>query len=448
MKNILIPATLCAIVFSGTLLALPPFPLAIEPPPEGDNAVALTLPAALYPYSEGKLADELRVVDDKGSYVPYVERRKADRKESTRHAWHEAKIANVAETNGTLVVDVAIDDTFFEKYPDSVFTAVKIDTPRFDFDEQVEVFTGEKPIASGRIYDKSSFADVRSTEINASLGAEKTYRLVFAHSSESVAAATAQVVKTSTSSGESAVSEATQVERKPFRIRSVSFGTTIREVAFKAVEPVALPLDAELELNEKTDAATIVFNAWNIPARGIKINILNKNFTRNVKVSAWSENAWYQFKKGVVSAVNLGEKHSSELEIAFDGETRHAAYKVEIEGGDEGALVFDEFPVSLLSVPYEIVFIASGGGKYALELENGAKKPDYKTVLKEYLASGKETQSINLAETHEWQPKLYPTFSKGGITPFFIANIVTFAVIAVFVILLAVLIKLLTAPRQ
>ena len=410
------------------------------------NECVVAVPLVPGLYAKGAHAERddlratLRVRDGEGRYVPYVVRPRLERTIEVRQEWTRLRIDSVAETNGQLRVDVSWpggDDA-----PRSL-SRLRISTPLSDFEQDLVVLRDGRTVASGRLCDKSRYADYSRRELALDIPFTRRLTLVFSQPVSQMEDASFERMQRTRGDGSADVTEVRRgVRDRAFRIDGVSVSCAHRRPVFRPVRPqeVAVVLTGE----EKAGETVFEFDACRLPVRGIRLDAEDRNFSRTVRVERRVGDAWRPLATGTVVAMDLPGERRRNLRVMFADEVREQRLRVRVENGDSPALTYGKKPLALLCAPYDVAFIAAPSARYELGFVAQGVVPRYDEVVRQYIDRVRDPRmlSLDFPEAEAWSlagvgaPKR-PWFA--AIPP---AHLLTAACVVAFLVLLAVCLSL------
>ncbi len=328
------------------------------------------------------LSDQLRIRDASGAAVPYAVKRAEVRKASTRLAWHALRIERVAETDGKLVVDVA----WPEDKPIPRFASLRVDTPLKNFEQTVTVAADGRTLATGELCDYAKHADFRKTDFVFDAAFCKKLTLTFAKPSTEVEAARFERTLGAGAGGKLETKTVRRgVEDRPFRVDGVAVAESVPVVSFEPAPLGEMALAAKGDVDAKAKTTSFTFAVHGVPVSSVRLNVVDRNFSRTVNVYRRVAGGWRKIKSAGVRAINLPGEKTSQLEVALGAEWREEALRVEVVDNDNPPLKYADVPVTLLYAPYDALFIAKPGEAYAVALAAGEKRPQYDDAILDYV---------------------------------------------------------------
>ncbi len=347
--------------------------------------VAVPLTPVLYergPHvEEGTLRAAFRVRDGAGGFVPYVVRPRQRRVVEVRQEWTQLKIVSVSETNAQLHVEVLWP---MGVKPSKSFSRLRVSTPLSDFEQSLDVFDGERKLATGRLCDYSRYASFRRNEMT--LGTPFTRRLKLVFSNPTSAREQESFERMIRSNGDGSVN-ATEVRRgvqmRPFRIDGVSVAFDRRYSTFRPTEPAVVKVAASGR--EEGTSTVFIFDSCRLPTTGLRLNVTGRNFSRRVKVERRLGHGWREVALGKVAVIDLPGERVRRVDVPFAQEIREGLLRVTVENGDSGPLVYEIEPISLLSPRYDVAFIAKPGERYEVGFIEKGTVPHFDEIVRDYI---------------------------------------------------------------
>ena len=371
MKNMHVQTQLTFLLFLGLGSALPvqaeELPLnyrkEFQLPASAQNEeafLAVELDAEVYAHTKKNLAD-IRILNPGGKQVPYLLHAAVakEAKKSTRH-W-SANNPGLKPLDGE-GLEITVHLNKDDPTPDSV----QLVTPLKNFEQQVQVSTSTdgkewSPLGEEElIYDYSQYMDVRNTRIPLQGTNARYFRFVVDKVTAEQESQLLELTKKLQGGDETARTERTTIERRPFRIDRIEFaaevttkqyaGTRTRDYPVEKFETVQKPAEKQTWLEITTQRE---------PLTEFRLQTSEKNFSRAASVQMEIERGgstdWQPIGNDNISRIDFKSLHKEELTLKLP-ETRAKRYRIVIENRDSPALDFSG--VTAIGNVYELVFLA------------------------------------------------------------------------------------------
>ena len=241
---------------------------------------------------------------------------------------------------------------------------------------------------------------------------------------------------------------------KELRVRDakgteVPYAIRKRMIQFEPAPPDESNFNCAPVHDAKTKKTIFELDTRFIPVEKVRINASGENFSRGVRVMRRVQAQWRQVAEGRICAVNLPGEKSKSLTIPLNGECRAEAMRIEVDNMDNPPLSYEQLPISLFTVPQDIVFIASPGQTYSISLEKGLSAPRYDTKLLDYAIHAQAPTRLmmkfpeaNADGTIGGKNGPTAIWLTSNVNPIHVASIV------VFIILAAVCVRLFRSTRR
>ena len=372
---------------------------------ETTAVVSVILDAHVFGNSQPEQAD-VRVLDRAGREVPRVIQPERDYVFEQRHTPREAKLKSLEQLpEGGLAVVCEIERTNAVS-----FSQVTLHTPLRNYEQTVTVCIpdgkgGWRPVKGAEpLFDYSRFADVKKETVDLPLLTNRLFRLVIGQADDKAFSSYTSV--TEESDGGQKVQRQFrryQVERRPFRIDSVTFRDTERVAAAKPKQERVAAANPEVKEEADRKTTTLTFPAGRYPVVGVALVPEQQNFERKVTVECPGPGGWRVLANDVLSRSRLpGVEPSDRFEVGFN-ETRTERLRVRIRNDDNPPLTFGTDGVTLVRQVYSAVFIAEKGERYRLAYGNPEVQapPVYEQGVVAYLNRGQKTLMWKLSPAPE-----------------------------------------------
>ena len=193
----------------------------------GEEILAVVLDSDIYAATRDGYPD-LRILDDRGTMVPYLLEPVAQRRTSQVRQPCASKVVSLRVDEGKgLEIVVELD----EKAPGA--TGATIRTPLADYERRVRVFgsrTGVDwaPLVSdGAIFDYSRFMDVRNRDVVLPANDYRRFKLVVEHELDDRESPLRELIRSRGEGKKDEQVEITQILQRPFRIDGVDLWRTV-----------------------------------------------------------------------------------------------------------------------------------------------------------------------------------------------------------------------------
>ena len=368
---------------------------------------AVTLDAHVFKNSQPGWAD-VRVLDSEGRDVPRVIQPERNYTFEERHTPRAAKITQLEQMpDGGLAVVCEIERTNAVS-----LTQVTVHTPLRDYEQTMTVTVPGPdgawlPVREAEpLFDYSRFADVKKETVELPSLTNRLFRLVIGQADDKVFSTYTTLTEAS-EEGQTAVRRSFKryrVERRPFRIDTVTFCDTERNAVAKERKRERITVSGvQVTEDAKNKATVLTFEAGHCPAVGVALVPEQQNFERQVTVECFASGNWRMLGRGALSRVRLpGVAPRERLALDFP-ETRAGQVRVRILNDDNPPLTFAAESVNLLVQTYRAAFIAEKGQRYRLVYGDPrvTDAPVYEQSVTTFLCGGQEALAWSLATAPE-----------------------------------------------
>lgn len=326
---------------------------------------AVTLDQDLYNRLNGSYSN-LRIYDSRGQQTPFAIRQKFTAAMRKTGKIYTAKIESLVqpepEKNNRLELVIA------GPKPDEVdiFSAerITINTPATNFEKSVTVYGSSdgvnwKQLASGiRIYDYSSIASLRNTELEIPGSGYRFFKLEMLNFSEiKQQSGFSQLLKSGKDG--SATETSRFYERQDFKINSIIL--TAKSAEQQISVPATQEIPAEYSVSQGKDGEQIfTISTSSSPAVSFRIVTSSQNFVRDctLECSANGKN-WSYLTSGRIFSYLLPCIDRSNLSIAVS-ETRMPYYRLTVFNKDNPPL--HDVKIVITADSYHAVFLREAAG--------------------------------------------------------------------------------------
>ena len=372
---------------------------------ETTAVVSVTLDAHVFENSQPQLAD-VRVLDCAGREVPHVILPERDYVFEQRYTPRGATLKSLEQLpEGGLAVVCEIGRTNAVS-----LSQATLQTPLRNYEQTVTVYIqdgkgGWQPVKGAEpLFDYSRFADVKKETVDLPLLTNRLFRLVIGQADDTSFSAYTSVAEES-DGGQKVQRQFRRyhVERRPFRIDSVTFRDTERVAVAKQKQERVAVLNPEVKEETDRKTTTLTFPAGRYPVVGVALVPEQQNFERKVTVDCPGSGGWRVLANGVLSRSRLpGMTPSDHFEVGFN-ETRTEQLRVQIRNDDNPPLTFGKGGVTLVRQVYSAVFIAEKGERYRFVYGNPEVQapPVYEQGVVAYLNRGQKTLTWKMSPAPE-----------------------------------------------
>lgn len=382
---------LCCVLLSAAQLCCVPAVAAAEPPPANTWSRRITVPAADNPLDGQPAQDntltaitldehayasslpeleDLRIVADDGSHVPYLLRRQTlSESRPMSRTWAAKAVQLQPIPGGGLELTWQLEDD------DPPVTALTIDTPLQNFEQRVEVWAsagdaepadGEPLVRDALIFDYSQYMDVRRLTIPVPAGNARSFRMVIGSPTADQQSQLLQYTRTLQGDSPAREHEELIIERRPFRIDRVLLISEARKdvrISDRLVEwPVTVAAPA---VDPESRDTVLDITAERQPLAEFQLVTSSDNFSRFAKVELLDDASSSPPALGTATLQQFAfEVDDENLSVPFPAR-RGTRYRLRITNNDSPPLQITQ--VRGFGSVDELIFLPPAGQQCTLQ---------------------------------------------------------------------------------
>jgi hypothetical protein len=349
----------------------------------GEEILAILLDSDIYAATRDGYPD-LRIVDDRGTMVPYMLEPVTRRKTTQGRQSCASKVVSLHVDDGKgLEIVVELD----EKAPG--ITGATIRTPLADYERRVRVYGLRSGVdwvplvTDGAIFDYSRFMDVHNRDVVIPANDYRRFKLVVEHELDERESPLRDLIRGRTEGKKDDQIEITQILRRPFRIDGVDLWRTIEKDRESKAETFPYPTaDFRAEPDAKKKVSRVEFKSRREPLTRLSVSTASRNFSRPAKVLIPVQDGlrtdWVEVGHGTLSLIQFRAFRRAELYVDFP-QQRQERYQLVIENADNP-------PLEITGVEAEgggnrLVFVATEGRTYRVQYgSDTVEPPNYDTA--------------------------------------------------------------------
>jgi hypothetical protein len=350
----------------------------------GEEVLAVLLDSDIYAATRDGYPD-LRILDDRGTMVPYLLEPVAQRRTSQVRQPCASKVASLHVDEGKgLEIVLELD----EKAPGA--TGATIRTPLADYERHIRVYgsrTGVDwaPLVSeGAIFDYSRFMDVRNRDVVLPANDYRQFKVVVENELDDRESPLRELIRGRGEGKKDEQVEITRVLRRPFRIDGVDLWRTIETDRASKVETRPYPTAGlRVDSDAKQKVSRVEITSRREPLTRLSVSTASRNFSRPatvlIPVHQGTRTDWVEVGHGTLSLIQFRAFRRAELRVDFP-EQRQKHYQLVIENADNPPLEISE--VEAEGTGYRLVFLGTEGRTYRVEYgSDTVEPPKYDTAV-------------------------------------------------------------------
>jgi hypothetical protein len=321
---------------------------------------------------------DLRILDDRGTQVPYVLEPVAERRTIQVREICTSQVASL-HVDGGKALEIVI--ALGEKAPSA--TGATIRSPLVDYEHRVRVYGSRDGkdwsllASDGLIYDYTRFMDIRNRDLEFPVNDFRQLKLVVAEELDERESPLRELILSREMGKKDRDVEITKTERRPFRIDGVELWRIVeKESGKKAGLARYSVVGFQVEQDRKKKVSRIEIQSRREPFTRFSVSTASRNFSRRARVLVPVEHGvqtdWVEVGSGTLSLIQLRAFRRAELQVDFP-EQRQDHYQIVIENADNPPLEFTA--VEAAGTQYRLVFLSSTGRTYRVEYGSDTMEP-------------------------------------------------------------------------
>ena len=349
----------------------------------GEEILAVVLDRDIYAATRDGYPD-VRIVDDRGTAVPYLLEPIAKHRTIQVRQPCAAKVVSLHVDEGRgleIVVELA------DKAPAAAGATIR--TPLKDYERRVRIYgsrngTDWSPLVTdGTIFDYSRFMDIRNRDVIIPANDYRQFKLTVERELDDRESPLRELIRSHGDGKKDEQVEITQSLRRPFRIDGVDLWRTIEQEGDSQAEPFPYPpAGFRVETDAKEKVTRVEIQSQREPLTRFSVATASRNFSRHARVAVPAERGartdWIEVGRGSLSLIQFRAFRSAELKVDFP-EQRQERYQLLIENADNPPLEITGIEAE--GTGYRLVFLGSEGRTYRVEYgSDTAESPQYETA--------------------------------------------------------------------
>jgi hypothetical protein len=349
----------------------------------GEEILAVPLDSEIYAATREGYPD-MRIMDDRGSQVPYVLEPAAERRTIQVRVTCASQVASLHVDEGkAMEIVVKLDEKAENAH------GATIRTPLVDYEHRVRVYgslDGKEwalLVNEGLIYDYTRFMDIRNRDIEFPVNEFRLFKLVVEQELDTHESPLFELIRRREAGKPDRQVEITRLEGRPFRIDGVELWRTLERPGRRKPEIVRYPLERfQVEHDSKQKVTRIEVRSRREPLTRFSLQPASRNFSRTARVLVPIQRGvrtdWVEVGSHTLSVIQLRGYRHAVLDIDFP-EQRRELYQIVVENADNP-------PLEITGVEAEgprlrLVFLSAPGRTYGVEYgSDTAEPPRYDTA--------------------------------------------------------------------
>lgn len=276
----------------------------------GEEILAVVLDSDIYAATRDGYPD-LRIVDDRGTMVPYLLEPVARRRTTQVRQPCASKVVSLKVDEGKgleIVVELS------EKAPAA--TGATFRTPLADYERHVRVYGSQTgadwaPLVNdGVIFDYSRFMDVRNRDVVLPANDYRRFKLVVEHEVDDRESPLRELIRGQVEGKKDTQVEITQALRRPFRIDGVDLWRTVETDRASKAETFTYPtVGFRVEPDPKKQVSRVEIESLCEPLTRLAVSTASRNFSRPaavlIPVKEGVRTEWVEVGHGTLSLIQF-----------------------------------------------------------------------------------------------------------------------------------------------